>query len=331
MGQSLSTGELLDKYDLEETLGEGSFGVVYRAINRETNEFVAVKEIKSDLTQREKFVKETELLRESGGHGNIVSIIESFEFEPDGFYIVLEYCELGDLNRYVTKTHVSVDSKVLFMYDMSNGLDFLHQINIVHRDMKPANVLVTESQIHGRPVCKISDLGEARMHASDMTSDTLPSYLTSTHGTMAYIAPEVLLGHYTKSCDVFLLGVIFYALFSDYEYLNPFVDGQCMYEVAFSRIQSALAGLQTLPTELRDLTLKMLKKDYHDRVECSTVKETLDTYINGLQNNNPRRDVGGGQWFEQPTDVRPRVRLFFRPRALCPSAMMGTDFLKTFL
>ncbi|XP_067664585.1 cyclin-dependent kinase 2-like [Haliotis asinina] len=286
-------------YDLLGNLGEGSFGVVYKAKNRQTNDVHAVKKIKFtvDVTQREKFVRETELLKEIKGHENIVSLIDILSDRHD-LYIVLEFCDLGDLDHYVAGTYLSVDSKVLLMYDMSNGLDFLHQNNIVHRDLKSANVLVTSSEVHGRPLCKIADFGEAKIqaftgHLSNMASNPFPSYLTSAHGTMAYIAPEVLQYHYTKSCDVFSLGVIFYALFTHLFWngmtniLNPFVDDQCMYEVSFDKIKVAVKGLKALPKQSRKLTLKMLKTDYHQRAECGTVKDTLSTYI-----RNPETGTG---------------------------------------
>ena len=142
-------------------------------------------------------------------HENIVKIIEDFATNDRGYlqvYIVMEFCEGGDLNDYIIKNEPELKERFNLMTDMARGVLYLHSQNIVHRDLKPENVLLTNTG--QRYICKITDFGLSRIkeHKKEMFSTQC--------GTLAYIAPEIIDGRpYSNSVDVFALGLLFFAVY----------------------------------------------------------------------------------------------------------------------
>ena len=146
-----------------------------------------------------------EIINRALDHENIVSIPGYFS-HLGRIYIVMEFCEGGDLQDYIIKNEPKLNERFNLMTDMARGVLYLHSQNIVHRDLKPENVLLTNTG--QRYICKITDFGLSRImeHKQEMFS---------THcGSPPYFAPEIIEGYaHSKPVDVFSLGLIFFAVY----------------------------------------------------------------------------------------------------------------------
>jgi serine/threonine protein kinase len=187
-------------------LGEGSFGFVVAAKDTATGKRVAIKKIKDaveDLQDGKRLLRELKLLRHFRGHENFI-IIKDIIISPNDknfkdIYIVTDLMDT-DLHRIVRSTQPLSDDHVrYFVYQVLRGLKYLHSASVIHRDLKPNNLLVNAN-------CdlKICDLGLARLSDSD------DSLMTCYVVTRWYRAPELLLGNknYTAAIDMWAVGCV---------------------------------------------------------------------------------------------------------------------------
>ncbi|XP_038606515.1 serine/threonine-protein kinase 35 isoform X3 [Tachyglossus aculeatus] len=133
--------------------------------------------------------------------------------EPCYLWFVMEFCEGGDLSRYVLSRRPDAATTRSFLLQLSSAVAFLHENRIVHRDLKPDNILVTERS--GPPVLKVADFGLSKVCAASSAAAPGPDdqfWLSSACGSDFFMAPEVWEGHYTAKADIFALGVIMWAL-----------------------------------------------------------------------------------------------------------------------
>ena len=196
------------KYEILSKLGSGSFGSVYLARNKYTNEKVAMKQIKkssANLLSDGEITDEIEILKNLD-HPDIVRIIESFNTK-NSYILITEYCEEGELFDQVKNQLSETQIAVIFKQILS-GLAYLHSNNIVHRDLKLENILIHEiekSKTTGEDLfnIKIIDFGTARIFDKKRNPQSIV-------GSSYYIAPEVLRQKYNKECDLWSVGVILY-------------------------------------------------------------------------------------------------------------------------
>ena len=186
----------LKDYQLGDCLGKGAFGAVYRALNWNTGETVAVKQIKlGDLPKSELRVIMLEIdLLKNLDHANIVKY-NGFVKTPETLNIILEYCENGSLHSIAKNFGRFPENLVgLYMSQVLQGLLYLHDQGVVHRDIKGANILTTK---HG--LVKLADFGVA--------SKTTNLHESSVVGTPYWMAPEVIeLTGSTTSSDIWSVG-----------------------------------------------------------------------------------------------------------------------------
>ena len=187
-----------------DTIGEGTYGVVYKARVRSTGEILALKHIR--LEQEEEGVpstaiREISLLKELR-HENIVKLVDVVHLEKK-LYLVFEYLDL-DLKKHMDSSpHISNDRMVIkgYVYQMCAGIAFCHSHRVLHRDLKPQNLLIdTETNS-----LKLADFGLARAFAIPLRAYTHEVV------TLWYRAPEILLGakQYSTPVDVWSIGCIF--------------------------------------------------------------------------------------------------------------------------
>ncbi|KAM3182368.1 Serine/threonine-protein kinase 36 [Hymenolepis weldensis] len=193
----------MDQYHVLECIGEGSFGRVYRGRKRYTGRTVALKFIpKSDKSDRafQNLKKEIEIMK-SLNHPNIIGIVDAFE-TPKEMVAVTEYAE-GDLFQILEDDRCLPEDVIQSIAaQLVSALYYLHANRILHRDMKPQNILLG----HGG-VVKLCDFGFARA----MSFNTL--VLTSIKGTPLYMAPEIVEERpYDHTADLWALGCILYEL-----------------------------------------------------------------------------------------------------------------------
>jgi serine/threonine-protein kinase ULK/ATG1 len=155
--------KVVGDYQLKEKIGRGSYADVYKGVNRLTGCKYAVKAIAKDKLIDPKLLlgleSEIRIMREFR-HENIVQMNEYFSTERN-FYLVLELCLGGDLNRYIRKNgRLEERVAINFLQQLASGLSFLQEKNFIHRDLKPANVLLNEFSENA--ILKLADFGFAR-------------------------------------------------------------------------------------------------------------------------------------------------------------------------
>ena len=194
-------------YSLGRELGRGSFGVVYQATKRD-GKVCALKMVQDDGSPFKRKYQEGEIdvIKKDLNHDNIVLVYEYFANQAI-IYIAMELCEGGDLNDHFVKTRPDVKEKFEIMVDLARGLNYLHNQGIIHRDIKPKNILL--KQTNGRFVCKITDFGIARIET------TRGETFSTCTGSLAYTAPEMQDGsEYSNSVDIFALGLLYFAVYN---------------------------------------------------------------------------------------------------------------------
>lgn len=194
------------KYHLEELIGIGGMGVVYRATDGE-GKTVAVKILyystEDDENIRKRFDRETEIL-DSLDHRSIVKLIDKGRHD-NYMYIVMEYVP-SNLASRLKESELSTDEIRKLIADVTDALSYAHDRKIIHRDLKPTNILLTGEG------AKISDFGIARVeYEKDKTSLTQTAAIL---GTFNYMSPEQRLGEsdIDRRADIYSLGVLLYEL-----------------------------------------------------------------------------------------------------------------------
>ena len=213
---------------LYESLGPiacGSFGVVFKAKNKITQEIYALKIIKCySNKQVQNAVNESNLMR-GVMHPHIVRLrqtdLQQVAFNQINVRLLFEYCAGGNLNDRLQRQSTQTQ-QYRWMKEITNAVAYLHYKNIVHRDLKPANILLTESP---REQVKVGDFGISKMYPINLCIGTNSSisqmYLQTIAGTPWFTAPEVYRGRYTEKADIFSLGLIFYCIQE-----RPFINFQ---------------------------------------------------------------------------------------------------------
>jgi tetratricopeptide (TPR) repeat protein len=243
---------LLDRYRLDEEIGRGGMGVVYRAHDTVLDRAVAVKVLPSSSPDRETLARwRTEAQAAAKlRHPHIVAVHDAGESNGSPF-IVMELVEGAPLNRGETLSFADI---VAIGRQLAGALAHAHANGIVHRDVKPANVLV---QKNGGPHVKLADLGVARLAQS--TQLTQEGDLI---GTASYLAPEQAMGHGVDGrADLYSLGVLLYELSTG---RLPF-EGDDPLAVISQHLHAPVVPPRTyrsdVPPDLEAVILKLLAKD----------------------------------------------------------------------
>lgn len=199
----------------DKLIGKGAFSRVYLGRQIKTKKPVAVKVIKlTNLDEKTSKIVEAEinimLMIKKDPHPNIVECYDTVRHPENKYmFIIMEYCDSGDL-RTILKKPIQERYTQFYFTQLANGLKYLDSRNIVHRDIKPRNILLTNQ----RRILKIADFGFAK-HRQNIENDSKlkPINLYDTMcGSPLYMAPEVMVGGYNKQIDLWSVGMILYEM-----------------------------------------------------------------------------------------------------------------------
>jgi len=193
-------------------LGHGHYGVVRKCMDRNTNEYYAIKSIRKNKVKNIEVLKREISILKEVKHPHIIELVDVFE-DPKYLHLVTELCTGGELfDRIIEKSqslegHYSEHDAALIIRDILDAIAYCHSKGIVHRDLKPENFLFS-TKSEGAPI-KIIDFGLSRHNDANHAMKTKV-------GTPYYVAPEVLRRDYTEGCDIWSIGVISYILLCGY-------------------------------------------------------------------------------------------------------------------
>jgi eukaryotic-like serine/threonine-protein kinase len=270
-------GEILgSRYELMEPIGRGGMATIYRARDQRMNRLVAVKVLREVYSTDRKFITRFQMEARAASsltHPNIVQVYD-YGQSADNYYIVMEFIQGVDLRRYLKTHHIlDVDQAIAIAHDVALGLGAAHRKNIVHRDVKPQNIMV-----NGEGLVKLTDFGIASMY-KDLSAERLTT-TGMTLGTVQYYAPEQAQGEIVKpAADVYALGIVMYEMLTG----KPPFDGDTPVSVAVRHIQDLPEPPRKqnpkIPLGLEALILRCLEKDPRDRyANGDELAKALDNY-----------------------------------------------------
>ena len=260
-------GKLLgNRYEIIEKIGNGGMATVYKAKCHVLNRYVAVKILKDEFTTDQEFIKRFEVEAQAAAsitHPNIVSV---YDVGKDGnlYYIVMELIQGKTLKEIILEEHGPLPWKwsINIAIQIASALEVAHKNNIVHRDVKPHNIIITEDG-----VAKVTDFGIAKA----VSNSTITAFGT-TIGSVHYFSPEQARGGYTDAkSDIYSLGVVLYEMLTG---KVPF-DADTPVSVALKHIQEEPIAPKQLnekiPQAANDIILKAMRKDTNLRYQSVTL------------------------------------------------------------
>ena len=261
----MTNGKIIDgRYEIIEEVGRGGMAIVYLAKCLVLNRYVAIKVLRPEYREDEEFIKRFKIEAQSAGnlsHQNIVSVYDVGN-ENDTEYIVMEYVEGITLKQYLrAKGALPEKEAVDFASQICAGLEYAHKKGIVHKDIKPENILITKEGI-----LKITDFGIAKaLNQGTITTGGMAM------GSVHYFSPEQARGSFVDAkTDIYSLGVILYEMATG---KRPF-DGESAISIAMQHIESepvrpAIIN-PNISHSLDAVILKAMKKDTYERYQSAT-------------------------------------------------------------
>ena len=259
-------GRLLgNRYEIKEKIGNGGMAMVYKAKDQVLNRYVAIKILRDEFTTDEEFIKRFSIEAQSAAsitHPNIVSVYDVGN-EGNLYYIVMELIKGKTLKEIIIEEGGALPWKwsTNIAIQIAAALETAHRNNIVHRDIKPHNIIITEDGI-----AKVTDFGIAKA----VSNSTITAF-GSTIGSVHYFSPEHAKGGYTDSkSDLYSLGVVMYEMLTG---KVPF-DADTPVSVALKHMQEEPVAPkdinEKIPNSLNDIILKAMRKDPTLRYQSAT-------------------------------------------------------------
>jgi hypothetical protein len=273
---SLQSGTLLGgRYEIDRLAGSGGMSSVYRARDRHTNQWVAVKILQTSSPASQetgRFIREAHVLAELR-HPGIVGYVEH-GLTPEGqSFLAMEWLDGEDLARRLLRGPLTVGESLLLVQQIATALQVAHQRGIVHRDLKPSNLFLRDGEI-GRVT--LLDFGIAR-HTLALRPMTQTGVVV---GTPEYMAPEQARGHRDigASADVFSLGCVLYeCLIGQPPFVGEHVAA-VLARILFAEARAVTLLRPAVPPELDGLLSRMLAKDQAQRLrDAGALLEALHT------------------------------------------------------
>ena len=272
-----------DRYQIIKTLGEGGMANVYLAHDNILDRNVAVKVLRGDLANDEKFVRRFQreaLSASSLSHPNIVEMYDVGE--DDGqYYIVMEYVDGKTLKQVLKQRgHLSITEVVDIMLQLTDGLAHAHDAYIIHRDIKPQNIMILSNGM-----IKITDFGVATALNSTQLTQT-----NSVMGTVHYLPPEQANGKgSTVRSDIYSMGIMMYELLTG---LVPY-KGESAVEIALKHLREPLPSVRkvdpTIPQSIENVIIRATAKNPKNRyTDAREMHEDIKTALDDSRKDEKR-------------------------------------------
>lgn len=260
---------ILDRYRIERQLGRGGHGEVFLAEDTIVGRTVAVKKIDMSSKSSSRALNEA---RAAGqlNHPNVVTVYD-FESDQKNYYLIMEFIDGVTLAEALSaKSPLSIEEALDIGIQVTEALEAAHTMDIVHRDIKPDNIMLTKDGD-----VKVTDFGIARLAASTMTAEG------DILGTFAYMSPEqAKSGRVDARSDIFSLGVVLYQMLTG---VSPFASATpagIVFKITNLDPQPLAELNDRITPDMESLILRMLEKDRKKRVEDITV---VRHYLEGMR------------------------------------------------
>ena len=265
---------ICNRYKILDHLGTGGMATVWLGYDTILDRKVAIKTFKIDANDTDavkRFNREAKAVT-SLSHPNIVSIYD-VENEGDFYYLILEYVEGMTLKDYMAKNpKMPVETIVYIAKQIADGLSHAHQNGIIHRDIKPQNILMNNDL-----TCKITDFGIARAYG-----DTTLTQTNQMLGTVYYLSPEQARGNVaTAQSDIYSLGILIFEMITGQ---IPF-KGESAVAIALKHLQEELPDIdryrENVPQSVKNIVLKTTMKNPNERyISSKELAVDLSTVLN---------------------------------------------------
>lgn len=265
---------ICNRYKILDHLGTGGMATVWLGYDTILDRQVAIKTFKIDANDEDavkRFNREAKAVT-SLSHPNIVSIYD-VENEGEFYYLILEYVEGMTLKDYMIKNpRIPIETIVHIAKQIAAGLSHAHQNSIIHRDIKPQNILMNENL-----TCKITDFGIARAYG-----DTTLTQTNQMLGTVYYLSPEQARGNVaTAQSDIYSLGILIFEMITGQ---IPF-KGESAVAIALKHLQEELPDIDkyrdNVPQSVKNIVLHATMKNPNERyISSKELFEDLSTVLN---------------------------------------------------
>ncbi len=255
------SGRVIRGYELRETIGEGGFGAVYRAFQPAVGREVAIKIILPQYANHPEFIRRFEKEAQIVARLEHLHIVPLFDYwrDPEGAYLIMRMLKGGSLREAIHNAPYDPDNAARVLGQIASALAVAHRNGVIHRDLKPGNILLDEE---GNAY--LADFGIAKVDEPGSDDDENPETIT---GSPAYISPEQILSQpVTAQTDIYALGVVLFEMLTGRQ---PFHDMTAP-ELVFKHLHDPLPYLQDARAGLPD--------DINDVIQRATAKKPEDRY-----------------------------------------------------
>ncbi|CAH8709668.1 Stk1 family PASTA domain-containing Ser/Thr kinase [Paenibacillus thiaminolyticus] len=296
---------LAGRYEITARIGGGGMALVYKALDNLLNRYVAVKVLRQQFVHDEEFIQRFRREAQSAAslsHPNVVSIYDVGQ-EDDTHYIVMEYVEGHNLNEIIQqRAPLQVEEAVRIASQICDALDHAHQNRIIHRDIKPHNILIGRN---GR--VKVTDFGIARAVTSSTITQT-----GSVVGSVHYFSPEHAKGISAgEKSDLYSLGIVLYQMLTG---RLPFL-GESPISVALKHLQEPFEEPRKvnphIPQSVENIILKSMRKNPAERYQSAAeMLRDLETSLSPDRAHEAKVMFAQRKVYEDPEETRvmPAIR-----------------------
>ena len=315
----MEIGQIIkERYEITQLLGEGGMSFVYKAIDKQLQRTVAIKTLKPVYVEQEKFVERFKREAQTAANLNHPNIVQIFDWGiGDEPFFVMEYIEGSTLTSIISKKRTLSISDILFIgAQVSSGLQAAHSQGLVHRDIKPGNIMITpEGKV------KVTDFGIVSLQNEESDITKTGSIL----GTASYISPEQAQGKpVSKESDLYSLGTVLYELITG----RPPFEGETPIATATKHITDKPEKLsvyrQNIPKGVENAILKLLHKYPKDRFKNA---EDLRALL--LQQKNQLQSIQTQENLVGLTNPKVKYRFTLPVLAISLSIVIGTIWTLT--